>query len=180
MVTRPIRTSFLEPESEHLVRVPTVESLLGDKLTAFAPHTTGVPFYSPKSGEEQLQEVANNLFDVGVLFDVAADFGAVAKSYAAVSSLMPVAAGPYVPDAFTDTKDGRGITWGLCHITDAGARGKRHSILARFDCDLSRDVNDLAMKHTDIYLKPEGYFSQGLNKWQREQREKGSRQPKKP
>ena len=44
---------------------------------------------------------------------------------AAVSSLMPVAAGPYVPDAFTDTKDGRGITWGLCHITDVG--DARHS-----------------------------------------------------
>jgi hypothetical protein len=86
IVTRPIRTSFLEPENEHLVRVPTVESLLGDKLTAFAPHTIGVPFYSPKSGEEQLQQVAKQLFDVGVLFDAATDFDVVAKSYNAVSA----------------------------------------------------------------------------------------------
>ncbi len=86
IVLRPIRTSFLEPETEHLVRVPTVESLLGDKLTAFAPHTTGVPFYSAKSGEEQLQQVAKQLFDVGVLFDVATDFEAVTKSYNAISA----------------------------------------------------------------------------------------------
>jgi hypothetical protein len=37
---RAIRTAFLEPESEVLVTVSTVESLLGDKLTAFAPTTT--------------------------------------------------------------------------------------------------------------------------------------------
>jgi hypothetical protein len=84
IVTRPIRTSFLEPERERLVRVPTVESLLGDKLTAFAPHTIGVPFYSPKNGEEQLQQVAKQLFDVGVLFDAATNFDTVARTYDAV------------------------------------------------------------------------------------------------
>jgi hypothetical protein len=86
IVTRPIRTSFLVPEVERLVRVPTIESLLGDKLTAFAPHTTGVPFYSARSNEEQFQQVAKQLFDVGVLFDVATDFAAVARSYDAVSA----------------------------------------------------------------------------------------------
>ena len=42
VVQRPIRAHFLDPEREVLVTVPTVESLLGDKLTAFAPTTTGV------------------------------------------------------------------------------------------------------------------------------------------
>lgn len=84
IVELPIRTHFLEPEQERRVRVPTVESLLGDKLTAFAPYTTGVPFHSEKSGEEQLQQVAKQLFDVAALFDVANDFGAVAKAYDAV------------------------------------------------------------------------------------------------
>lgn len=86
LVTRPIRTSFLAPEAEHLVRVPTIESLLGDKLTAFAPHTIGVPFYKGANQEEQLQQVAKQLFDIGVLFDVATDFDAVAKSYTAVAA----------------------------------------------------------------------------------------------
>jgi hypothetical protein len=94
---------------------------------------------------------------------------------AAVSSLMPVAAGPYVPDAFTNTQDGRGITWGVCHITAVGAPDQRHSILARFDCDLSRDLHDPRMKQTDLYLKPEAYFSQGLGRQQRQQREQAAR-----
>ena len=72
-------------EVEHLVRVPTIESLLGDKLTAFAPHTTGVPFYRP-NGDEQLQQVAKQLFDIGVLFDGATDFDAVSRSYTAISA----------------------------------------------------------------------------------------------
>ncbi|MCP5519993.1 MAG: family 43 glycosylhydrolase [Verrucomicrobiales bacterium] len=95
---------------------------------------------------------------------------------AAVSSLMPVAAGPYVPDAFTDTKDGRGITWGLCHITAVGPPDKRYSILARFDCDLSRDWDDPRMKQTDLFLKPEEYFSQGLWRNQRERIERANRE----
>lgn len=86
VVNRPIRTGFLEPEREILVRVPTVESLLGDKLTAFAPHTTGVPFYAEKSGDEQLQQVAKQLFDVGVLFDAATDFSKIAVTYDAVQA----------------------------------------------------------------------------------------------
>lgn len=40
--------------------------------------------------------------------------------------------------------------------------------LARFDYDLSLDLNDLKMKTPHRYLKPEIYFSQGLNKKQRE------------
>lgn len=41
-VQRPISTSFLVPEREIAVTLTTIESLLGDKLTAFAPTTTGV------------------------------------------------------------------------------------------------------------------------------------------
>ncbi|QVY66127.1 glycoside hydrolase [Polaribacter sp. Q13] len=88
---------------------------------------------------------------------------------AAVSELFPYAPGPYVPDAFTDTKDGRGITWGLSHFINASGSSKTaHSILARFDCDLSRDINDKEMKHTRNNFRPEIYFSKGLSRKQKE------------
>ena len=73
--------------------------------------------------------------------------------------------------------EGRGGTWGLCHITAVGGPDQRHSILARFDCDLSRDVNDTVMKQTDLYLNPEAYFSKGLGKQLREQRATTARSP---
>lgn len=88
---------------------------------------------------------------------------------AAISGLFPIAPGAYVPDAFKDNGDGRGITWGLCHFRNIGlAEGKSHSILARFDCDLSLDVHDPEMKESDIFNHPEIYFQFGLSEKQRQ------------
>lgn len=94
---------------------------------------------------------------------------------ATTASLMPIAAGPYVPDAFNNSGDGRGITWGLCHFTNGFERDKQHSIMARFDCDLSRDFHDPWLKKTEYWFKPELYFSQGLSKGQRERAEAAKR-----
>lgn len=82
-----IRTPFLEPDREVLVTVPTVESLLGDKLTAFAPTTTGVPLRKPDGTAADVMQVAKQLFDVGVLFDAAQYFAHVNQSHAAVCAL---------------------------------------------------------------------------------------------
>ncbi|WNJ16566.1 glycoside hydrolase [Pontibacter sp. G13] len=88
---------------------------------------------------------------------------------ASICELVPIAPGPYVPDAFTDTRDGQGITWGLSHFTNAGKNGVNpHSILARFDCDLSQTLDDPRMKQTGTYHDPQVYFRQGLSKQQRD------------
>jgi hypothetical protein len=86
-----------------------------------------------------------------------------------IVELMPNAGGPFVPDAFTDTGDGRGITWGISHFTNAAGNWKRnHAILARFDCDLSRDVHDPRMKGNHVVHPVDVYFRHGLNRAQRE------------
>jgi len=86
---------------------------------------------------------------------------------ASIVELMPAAAGPFVPDAFTDTKNGRGITWGLSHFTNVTTWDKNHAALARFDCDLSLDLDDPQMKRHHVYHKPEVYYRQGLTPRQR-------------
>jgi hypothetical protein len=86
---------------------------------------------------------------------------------ASIVQLMPVAAGPFVPDAFTDTNDGRGITWGLSHFTAYSDWAKNHAVLARFDCDLSQDLDDPQMKRHHVYHRPEVFFKQGLSPEQR-------------
>lgn len=83
---------------------------------------------------------------------------------AAITELMPIAAGPFVPDAFTDTEYGKGITWGLCHNTQP--RG--YSILMRFDCDLSVDTHDPEMKKHKYTYSPEFHYEHGLSKQQRD------------
>lgn len=61
---------------------------------------------------------------------------------AAISEFFPIAGGPYIPDAFTNSKEGRRITWGISHFTNATIWEENHAVLTRFDCDLSLDLHD--------------------------------------
>ncbi|MGA7726265.1 MAG: nucleotidyl transferase AbiEii/AbiGii toxin family protein [Opitutaceae bacterium] len=85
-IALPIRTVFLTPDREIMVTLPTVESLLGDKLTAFAPTTTGVRLRRPGGDVGNTMQVAKQLFDVGVLFEHANDFEQVARVYDGVQA----------------------------------------------------------------------------------------------
>ena len=82
---------------------------------------------------------------------------------AAITEFMPLGGNGFIPDAFTDSGDGRGFTWGLCFF-----RKGETCYLARFDCDLSLDVHDPEMKRHQYPHDPEVYFKKGLSKKQRE------------
>ena len=56
--------------------MPDVNSIVGDKLTAFAPNTTGVPY-----GIEKEKEILKQLFDIGCLFDNLTDIEVVKKAF---------------------------------------------------------------------------------------------------
>ncbi len=71
--SKPIVTGFLIPEREVKVKLPTVESLLGDKLTAFPPTTTGVPLRRADGTPGDVVQAAKQLFDVGLHFQAAAN-----------------------------------------------------------------------------------------------------------
>ncbi len=86
---------------------------------------------------------------------------------ASIVELMPAAGGPFISDAFTNTQDGRGITWGISHFTNYTTWDQNHAALVRFDCDLSQDVHDPHMKRHTPYHRPEVYYKQGLNQAQR-------------
>ena len=73
-----IATPFITPEREVRIPVPTINSLLGDKHTAFAPRTIGI-LYNPL----RKTDIAKQLFDVGALFDVATDLRVSPAVYAA-------------------------------------------------------------------------------------------------
>ncbi|MBN2683109.1 MAG: nucleotidyl transferase AbiEii/AbiGii toxin family protein [Bacteroidales bacterium] len=64
--------------SEPVVSVitPTVNAILGDKLTAFAPNTTGVPYLKRKE-----VEIIKQLFDISVLIEKADDYKQVYDSF---------------------------------------------------------------------------------------------------
>ena len=89
IVSKPIMTEWIELKSDPLVvKMPCVNSITGDKLTAFAPNTTGVPYFRTSTNaegvtneSEMFREIMKQLFDVGCLFDVITDITAFQKSY---------------------------------------------------------------------------------------------------
>lgn len=81
---------------------------------------------------------------------------------AVITQLFPIAPGPYIPDAFADNGDARGITWGLNHLNVKGGGGDMSCILARFDCDLSLDYHYPVFKRNNIRMPADVFFSFGL------------------
>ena len=77
LVSKPIDNMLVITEEPYInVTMPSVDCIMGDKLTAFAPHTTGIPF-----GIDKELEIIKQLYDVSCLFDVAEDFQDVRDSY---------------------------------------------------------------------------------------------------
>lgn len=83
---------------------------------------------------------------------------------AAITELMPLGGNAFIPDAFEDNGNGRGITWGLCFFRTSGSDDC--SYLARFDCDLSLDIHDPEMKGNQYTIDAEYYFTKGLSEKQ--------------
>lgn len=83
-IVKPITPAILEIRREIPVTIPTIESLLADKLTAFAPRTTGVPFEPANGKPADTMQIVKQLFDVGELFNVAEDLAVVRRVYARV------------------------------------------------------------------------------------------------
>lgn len=77
VVTKPVAHKWLITEPTLTdVKIPTIESILGDKLTAFAPTTTGILYTKNRP-----VEIIKQLFDIAALFDKANDFNTVKAAY---------------------------------------------------------------------------------------------------
>ena len=63
LIKTSIETDFFIPQRSMSVQIPTLDCLLGDKLTAFAPNTVGVPYNKNKS-----MSIIKQLIDVDDLF----------------------------------------------------------------------------------------------------------------
>lgn len=87
VISKPIVPGLLPIEREIFVTVPTIESLVADKLTAFAPKTIGVPLVPASGRPADTMQIIKQLFDVGELFNIAEDLSAVRRAYHRVFAL---------------------------------------------------------------------------------------------
>lgn len=75
-INKNIECLKLNVSSEYIVKLPSVESILGDKLTVLAPNTTGIHYNSDKE-----LELMKQLYDVDKLFNEAEYIDIVKKSF---------------------------------------------------------------------------------------------------
>ena len=79
---KPIDTEWIKQNGEPLtVLVPCENSIAGDKLTAYAPTTIGVPYKVEKE-----KEIIKQLFDIGTLFEALSDIDVFRKSFHATAT----------------------------------------------------------------------------------------------
>lgn len=67
---------LLTNQDDRKVRMPDINGILADKLTAFAPKTTGIPLHSGKN-----MEIMKQFYDICTLMDKADDFKEVEETY---------------------------------------------------------------------------------------------------
>jgi hypothetical protein len=82
LIQRPITCEWTNHEGDPiLVTTPDINAITGDKLTAFAPQTIGVPY-----GKEKEKEIIKQLFDVGTLFDLVDDIETLKESFISIAN----------------------------------------------------------------------------------------------
>lgn len=80
LISIKVDSTFVQQEGPPAnVTVPSYDDILGDKLTAFAPNTTGIPYR--KSGNSQTMEIIKQLYDIGYLFDNVKDNSVVSMTF---------------------------------------------------------------------------------------------------
>ncbi|UCC40322.1 MAG: nucleotidyl transferase AbiEii/AbiGii toxin family protein [Candidatus Aminicenantes bacterium] len=82
IVKKPILHPVFKVEKEIEVLVPSINSMTGDKITAFAPKTIGIPYGIGKS-----MEIIKQLYDLGILFEYISDLREVYDSYRNIARL---------------------------------------------------------------------------------------------
>ena len=80
LVKIPVQSFFTPNDGDSfMVDIPCLEDMLGDKLTAFAPNTTGIPYF--KKEDSMSMEIIKQLYDIGNLVDVVDDLNIVKATF---------------------------------------------------------------------------------------------------
>jgi hypothetical protein len=77
IIKTPVKSLWLDTDDHSLyVNTPGIESILGDKMVASAPNTTGILYGKGKS-----IEIIKQIFDVGRLFSLAENLAEISESF---------------------------------------------------------------------------------------------------
>jgi hypothetical protein len=83
IMQKEIKNSFVScDEAAIYIAIPTIESMAGDKLTAYAPNTIGIKF-----GQSRELEIIKQIYDLGNLFDRIENLEEVSNSYELIAPI---------------------------------------------------------------------------------------------
>ena len=84
-----INSHFVKTDDPYLeVSIPSIDEMLGDKLTAFAPKTIGILYKRPNQFRTKHVEIIKQLYDVSKLYDYMINLNVVKETYRKVASLQ--------------------------------------------------------------------------------------------
>lgn len=84
-----INSNFVETDNPYLeVNIPSIDEMLGDKLTAFAPKTIGILYTRPNQFRSKHVEIIKQLYDVAKLFDNITNIKLVKETYKNVANIQ--------------------------------------------------------------------------------------------
>ena len=84
-----INSHFVETDNPYLeVTIPSINEMLGDKLTAFAPKTIGILYVRPHQFRSKHVEIIKQLYDISKLYDHMSDLDIVKKTYIKVANVQ--------------------------------------------------------------------------------------------
>jgi predicted nucleotidyltransferase component of viral defense system len=81
VIKKPVSTKWIETDKETMVTMPSIDSITGDKLTAFAPNTIGIPYFKGNDKQPFSMEICKQLFDLSKLFESIQNMEVVAASF---------------------------------------------------------------------------------------------------
>lgn len=78
----PLISPFLKTDDKDVyITVPTIDCILADKLTAFAPHTIGIKLSAEPGKRPKRVEILKQMFDIANLFDRCNDLQIIKETY---------------------------------------------------------------------------------------------------
>jgi hypothetical protein len=81
VIEKAVTTKWIETDNQTMVSMPSIDSITGDKLTAFAPNTIGIPYFKGKDKQSFSMEICKQLFDLSKLFENIQNMEVVAASF---------------------------------------------------------------------------------------------------
>jgi hypothetical protein len=75
-----IKSTFVKHDGDIVrTKTPDFNNIMGDKLTAFAPNSTGIPYF--KNEKPMGQEIIKQLYDIGNIFEKITDIQVINKVF---------------------------------------------------------------------------------------------------